>query len=136
MRPLDKRPSGESSMLRSRHILLLGALLLSPLGCNRPDVKGEAETEAERDIAAGTLRIKTYGYPVEWIGKYRQLMHNRLGVELMTVAGCVVTEELVENVRGYNRRMKQEIAARFGPNALDDIRKEAEEEYNREHPGS
>jgi hypothetical protein len=123
--------SRRDSMLRALQTLVLATLLLSVLGCNNPAAKGEAE--AERDIAAGTLKIKTYGLPVPWRPKAGQLLEDQLGVRLETVAGCVVTDELTENVRGYNSRMKREIAARFGPNAVDEIFKEAEEEYQREH---
>ena len=110
---------------------MLATLLLALLGCNSPAANGEAE--AERDIAAGTLKIRTYGLPAPWCPKAGKLLQDRLGVRLEAVAGCVVTDELTENVRGYNSRMKREIAARFGPNAVDDIFKQAEEEYKREH---
>jgi hypothetical protein len=118
-------------MLRALQTLVLATLLLSPLGCNSPAAKGEAE--AERDIAAGTLKIKTYGKPAPWFAKAGHLLEDRLGVEFESVAGCDVTHEFSENVRGYNSRMDREIAARFGPNAVDDIFKQAEEEYKREH---
>jgi hypothetical protein len=48
-------------------------------------------------------------------------MKSRLGVEIKPVAGCVVTENLRTNVAGYNRRMNEEIARRFGAGAHDQI---------------
>jgi hypothetical protein len=112
--------------------LMFAAALLVVSGCSSPAAEGEAE--AERDIAAGTLKLKTYGYPFRWIDRYAQLHWERLGVKREVVAGCVVTKNLVENTRGYNQRVKREIASRFGPTALDDISKQAEEEYKRDHP--
>jgi len=89
-----------------------------------PEEAGAAE--AERDIAAGVLRLKSYGLPAHWFGDYARLMQSRLGVEIKPVAGCVVTTSLVRNVQGYNKRMTEEIIRRFGPGAQDKIITEAQ----------
>jgi hypothetical protein len=88
-----------------------------------PEEAGAAE--AERDIAAGVLRLKTYGLPAHWIGEYQDLMKSRLGVEIRPVAGCVVPESLRRNAGAYNRRMEAEISRRFGAGAQAKIVAEA-----------
>jgi hypothetical protein len=81
--------------------------------------------EAERGIAAGVLRLKTYGLPPPWHATYAGLMKQRLGVELRGVAGCNVDDGLRRRVEGYNRRMEAEIARRFGPAAHTTILSES-----------
>jgi hypothetical protein len=44
--------------------------------------EGLGAAEAERDISAGTLRLKTYGLPAPWFGMYSNLMKTQLGVEI------------------------------------------------------
>ncbi len=107
-----------------RRLMMAVAVLACGLGflvwaIQGPEKAGAAE--AERDIAAGVLRLKTYGLPAHWFGDYSSLMQSRLGVEIRPVAGCVVTESLVRNVQGYNKRMNEEIASRFGPGAQDKV---------------
>jgi hypothetical protein len=97
------------------------ALFLSMV--RSPEDRGAAQ--AESDIVAGTLRLKTYGLPAPWFGTYSNLMKTRLGVELQGVAGCVVDEGLRRSVNGYNARMETEIAKRFGTGAHEAIVEEA-----------
>lgn len=102
----------------------LTILALIALGCSSDDSAGFAE--AERDIAAGTLRIKTYGLPGPSFVESIALMQSRLGVEVKPVAGCLVDDALRENVTGYNRRMMAEIARKFGPDAMAKIERDAQ----------
>jgi hypothetical protein len=102
----------------------VAALALIAPGCSGPESAGGAE--AERDIAAGVLRLKTYGLPAPWYARYAGLMRQRLGVELRGVAGCDVDDGLRRKVEGYNRRMEVEIARRFGPAAHDAILSESQ----------
>jgi hypothetical protein len=80
--------------------------LNTPIWMSANDV---GAAEAERDIKQGELKLKTFGYPSKWRPLWVDLMKERLGVEVEAVAGCVVTEELAANVKGYNQRMKREI---------------------------
>src|SRR5437016_6143300 len=66
-----------------------------------PDPKGRGLAEARRDIAAGKLRLKTYGLPRDYgrpeveCGLYEKVAKERLGLEMERIAECVVTESLV-----------------------------------------
>jgi hypothetical protein len=107
----------------------VAALALASWGCSSPEAAGAAD--AERDIAAGVLRLKTYGLPSPWFFEYAELMEARLGVEIQGVAGCDVDDGLRRRVAGYNRRVEREIRERFGPAAQETIEAEAKEKSGR-----
>ena len=104
--------------------VLAGGLAVGAVLSQTPEDAGAAE--ARRDIAAGKLRLKTYGLTAPWFGNYTNLMKSRLGVETVSVAGCVVDDGLIRNVAGYNARMENEVARRFGVGAHDKIVAEAQ----------
>jgi hypothetical protein len=97
------------------------------LGCDDSKAKWRAEgrAQAESDIAVGKLCVKTYGLPAPWSQKYEALVKEKYGVEFDTVAGCVVSDELVERTAGYNEPMLREIRRQFGPDALEKLTEEA-----------
>lgn len=53
-----------------------------------------------------------------------KLIKERHGIEVVGVAGCIVTPEFSDEVNGYNDRMSQEIASRFGPDVFKTAAKE------------
>ncbi|HHH30102.1 MAG TPA: hypothetical protein ENK57_17400 [Polyangiaceae bacterium] len=87
-------------------------------------LRGRAD--AERDLAAGRWRLLTYGYPAASRSLYREALL-RDGIELEAVAGCVVTKELMEHVRGYNEVMEAAIARLLGPGYLAARRQAAQD---------
>jgi len=111
------------------------ALALALSECSNPEREGRSD--AERDIAAGVLRLKTYGLyrPVPWRVEYERLMKERLRVELEPVPGCDVDDHLRRSAEGYNRRMEQEISKRFGSGAHDAILTEARKRAGAVGPG-
>jgi hypothetical protein len=96
--------------------------------------KGRAE--ANNDLAAGRLRYRTYGMPEVWNGPnlYTEHLRNDYGIELVTVAGCVVTEDLVNRTRGYNETTLPAIEARYGKGVLERVHKQAGDEWKQLHP--
>jgi hypothetical protein len=107
---------------------------LGSVGCGDQKARWRARgrEEAERDLAAGKLCLRTRGLPVKWAEKYHEMAKEQLGIEFEAVAGCVVTEELAEQTDGYNEPMRREIDRRFGPGSLDKIAERASEQYARE----
>jgi hypothetical protein len=85
--------------------------------------------EAERDIGAGTLKLKVFGYPPPWYREYARLLKAWFGVKCDVVGGCVVSAELINNAAGYNDCMEREIAKRFGQDALEKVLLEAQKTY-------
>jgi hypothetical protein len=147
-----------SKTTRKLLMLAASALVLVSLGCGDPhpnsdfegqrgeqvpseppkviDMKAkwraEGRAEAEQDLSAGKLRLKVYGLPAPWSRKYHESARKQRGVELVGVAGCLVSQELEERVAGYNEPMQQEIDRRFGPGALEELAATARAEYEKQ----
>jgi hypothetical protein len=110
----------------------LPVLFLIFWGCSGPEQAGIAE--AERDIAAGTLRLKYHGLLPHWHDTYCDLMRQRLGVSMQAVAGCDDNADLRQQVQAYNDRMEREISTRFGPSAHQSIIAEAQKHSESAQP--
>jgi hypothetical protein len=120
-----------------QRLLLFLTVLVALHGCGPKDPKAkwraEGRAEAERDLAAGKLGLKSYGLPVRWQRKYHEMAREKLGVEYNVVAGCMVDDELVEQTEGYNEPMLREINRRHGSDALDKVWEAAKSEYEKEY---
>ena len=92
--------------------------------------------EAKTDLASGHLRYRTYGEPTEWNGPdlYAQQLRNDYDIDLVTVAGCEVTGELINRTRGYNEAALPVIEARYGKGILERVRGQAVDKWKRTHP--
>jgi len=112
--------------LKIMRIFVVLLILSISFGCSI-----SPKNEVKHDIANNNLKIRTFGYPVAWLGEYARLLKSRLNVELVPVAGCVVTNKLVEDVNRYNTVTKSEIKRRFGDSILDDLEKEAKQNYEK-----
>jgi hypothetical protein len=95
----------------------------------------QGRSEAKIDLAIGHLRYRTYGMPRVWHGPdlYAQHLRNDYNIELVTVAGCVVTQDLVNRTRGYNDTALPVIEERYGKNILDRVRQQANDEWEQTH---
>jgi len=84
------------------------------------------------DDARGHYEIKVYGLPAEWSYEYARLMKLRYGVEINAVAGCIVTDQLVNYVAGYNAVSQPRIEERFGKDVFAECAEEARKSWERE----
>jgi hypothetical protein len=96
----------------------------------------QGRSEAKADLASGHMRYRTYGEPIVWRGPdlYAQHLRNDYNVELVIVAGCEVSEDLVNRTRGYDETAVPEIEARYGKGILDRVYKQAADEWKQTHP--
>ena len=96
----------------------------------------QGRSEAKNDLASGNLRYRTYGLPEVWNGPnlYAARLRNDYNIELVTVAGCVVTEELVDRTRGYNEAVLPVIEARYGQGILQRVHRQASDDWKQTHP--
>jgi hypothetical protein len=85
------------------------------------------------DLVCGHYEVKTFGYPARWSWEYRLLIYERYGVKIKAVAGCVVDEELVWYVDGYNSVSYPRIRARFGKDIFAECRAEAKASWDKSH---
>lgn len=79
----------------------------------------DGRKEAERDILQGRVAMLTYGLPVAWQPNYREILLNEHGIELRTVAGCMVSDSLLEYVAAYNEVMATHIAGTQGDGVFE-----------------
>jgi len=137
--------------LRMKYISLVTlCLILFLAGClrDKPAVTGEAEPsskeaptktpqpsyevgkkEAESAITQNKLGWKQYGQPMAHDNLFKQVLKADYGIDLLIVAGCCVTEELTQNVKGYNEVMKTEIMKRFGKDVLPLAEAKAKQQF-------
>lgn len=107
-------------------------IILRLEGWGKSPLQREAEArvrgarEARDDIAAGRLRLLTYGHPSPVREPYAELLRERLGVELDAVAGCMVDHSIVGRVDGHEAVMTAYLEARHGRGILDALWAEAE----------
>lgn len=73
---------------------------------------------AQLDYLRGHLEVKTYGYPVRWRRRYGQILQERYGVHLNTVAGCCISPWLQAYVAGYNDVAEAHLREMFGRDVL------------------
>ncbi|ASZ11726.1 hypothetical protein KTO58_16300 [Chitinophaga pendula] len=62
------------------------------------------------------LTILTYGLPLFDEYNSRETVARKFGFRTIAVAGCVVTQELIDSVKKENKWVYQQLARRWGPN--------------------
>lgn len=85
--------------------------------------------EAHFDLLRGRHNLRVYGTAEPGIVEYREILSEEFGVELVAVAGCIVSHELVEEARGYNEVMEAAMEKRHGAGVLERVWRRAEVEY-------
>ena len=103
--------------------LAIGAFLACN-GCDKV-LSNKGAADARADLAAGKLAIETSGLPAPWRTTYARLLRERHGIELRTVAGCMIGDEDLQHMKSYNSLMEAEISRRFGADLLEKTADEA-----------
>lgn len=60
------------------------------------------------------------------------MLREKLGVEIVPVAGCLIESDVRAEAEAYNSVVEAEIARRFGEHAIRDVAREAERQYANE----
>lgn len=92
----------------------------------------KGKKDALRDIQAENLKVKTFGTIVTWFQEWRKILLNEYNVEIEVVSGCVVSDETVEYVNGYNKISEAEIKKKFGEDIFEKTLDEAEAIWKQE----
>ena len=99
-----------------------------------PSERGRSE--AAHDVQNEKFVIKAWGLPEFKINDipsrtevYESLLLTRYKISLEWVAGCVIDEETLSYALAYNQVSRAGIAAKFGKDILEKVRKEADKEY-------
>ena len=93
----------------------------------------DGTAEAKKDIAQGSPKLKAYGLPMPSAEYYAMLLNSKLGIHQETIAGCVVSEDLVKYAHSYNAVVEKYAKKKFGANIFDEIMAEAQQLYLK-HP--
>jgi len=86
------------------------------------------QVEALHDLASGSLRVRTAGYPVPWYQQEARLLRSEFAIELVPVAGCVVSTTQSQAIRGYNQVTLAIIQQRFGSSVFEEATARAVDE--------
>ncbi len=84
--------------------------------------QGHAEAEAE--IAAGRLGHRAFGKLVTWWDDVARLLQERYQITATVVGGCTTRTNVKVRALGYNERMSEEIAFRFGADVVAATKRE------------
>jgi hypothetical protein len=79
----------------------------------------EGKDEAIRDLSQGKLIIKVTGMQMQGEARNHRRIYRRYRIRMNRVAGCIVTNEVDGNVRGYNEVMEKAIEEKYGKGFLD-----------------
>ena len=78
------------------------------------------------DHACGRLELRTYGYPIRISNKpFCDLLEARYGVQLVPIAGCVITPDVAWYAGGYNLVSRHFLHMKFGKDIFAECRAES-----------
>ena len=92
--------------------------------------KGQAD--ACNDLTNSVLAIKTCGLPLAYHIEYEILLEKCCHVRTDVLGGCIVSEGMHKYIDGYDGISRAYIQLKFGTNIFDKLRKEAEENYQKQ----
>ena len=78
-------------------------------------------TVARFELAHGRYEILTLGLPTPWRPEFARHLEERYGIKLRVVAGCIVSESLLEYVAGYNAVMALGAHRKFGRSVIEEV---------------
>ena len=92
-------------------------------------------TKAQEVSAVPTdtsLQILSYGLQRPWHQNARTLIAAKFGFSYRTIAGCVVTKELVDSANRRNTAVRKKLEQRYGPDFWARFEKEVKAEMQRQ----
>jgi hypothetical protein len=110
-------------------VAIVIVLVLVLLAARRePGRSGNGREDAERDLSKGTLKFIFTGGPpgTREVPHYNRLLKERYGVTYELIApGCSPPLDVsFEYMRAYNKRVLEELNARFGKETIEAVRNE------------
>jgi hypothetical protein len=75
-----------------------------------------ARKQAEADFTAGRYRILSFGLT----GAMKDERLAKAGIEKKPIAGCIVSDGILEGARVYNEVMREKLKAKLGRDVFDD----------------
>jgi hypothetical protein len=118
--------------------LIVGTVGLLTVGCDSsPRNQGNASrnkgvAEASAAIAKGVLLLKEYPplpSPAQH-GEFIKLLKEKCNCDYQVIDAPKFSEELRDEVAGWNDTMKMELRRRFGATIIEDLQEEAQKRWN------
>jgi hypothetical protein len=88
------------------------------MALKKADAVKVARKQAEADFAAGRYRMLVYGLRGPVSEQDRRLAKE--GVEVKAIAGCIVSDGILEGARVYNEVMRGKLKAKLGRDVFTD----------------
>jgi len=118
-------------------LLLLSCSQILAQDQSSGDIEEEkGRNEATRDVKKGEFVIKSWGLGDTKLGTlpssddiYHSMLWERYKIRYEQVGGCIINEDTLRYVGGYNKVSIAGMEARYGKGLLTKVRKEAEAEY-------
>lgn len=86
--------------------------------------RDRGKAAAEINVRGGKLTILTYGMPSKGYRRYWQLLHERYGIEVKPVAGCVVSEDLMDFANAFNDVTIEAARRKYGRDVVAEVYQE------------
>lgn len=102
--------------------LLFTLLVLFALSCKNQS----ANKQNNSKTADTTLTLLTYGEPYRERDRAEDVVAKKYGFKILAVAGCVVSEDLIDSVDRVNKRVNKLLDQRLGPNWRPGYEKEVD----------
>lgn len=80
---------------------------------------------AEINVRSGKFTILTYGLRSRGFPRFQRTLQERYGIEVKPVAGCVVSEDLVEFANAFNDVTIEAARRKYGHNVVAEAKREA-----------
>jgi hypothetical protein len=112
-------------------VAIIAAFVLLPMTAS---LRGRAA--ARRDISRGHYVLLGYGLPAPWRGEYARLLHERYGIEFKPVAGCIVSQTLLDYVSSYDNVVIDSANHKFGRDVFEETSEEARNAWKRDEERS
>jgi hypothetical protein len=109
--------------------LVLMAVYLAACQGSAPLANLRGDITARIDLAQGEMRILQYGLGSPADDEHKRLFKTRYGIEIKTVAGCVVSQDQAAYWDAYNAVMREAISRKYGSDVIDRTIAEAEQRY-------
>ena len=121
------------NVLNRKHILLIViAIVVLPMTWwISAGIRGQLR--ARYDVKRGHYRILAYGLLGGGSLEYKALLHDRYGIEVKIVAGCIVTPTLVSYADAYNRESVAAAKRKFGHDVFKECSDEATKRWQERH---
>jgi hypothetical protein len=90
---------------------------------------------ARCDLIRGHNEVLTLGLPPGWLPECARLLRERYGIMMRPIAGCAVSDTLIDYADGYNTVSVTSANRKFGRDVLRECTSEARRVWTARQPG-